>query len=216
VQATPHHRAMLRQLLPGMILPGTIYFLSTIVFGATVVLGLALASSVPLMDVLSRVVRGKAPTIASLLFVTIAALSVSLTIVSGSPMFILLKGAAVSALLGLAFAVSAALNRPLTRTFALRLSTECPDRRRHLAGLWRHPKALDIFKVLSFGWAVLLLLSAGQQVGLAFTMPPGTVVALEGPITTGATLIGVTLSVIYVRRFRYSHPELALLPARVR
>ena len=47
-------------------------------------------------------------------------------------------------------------------------------------------------------------------------MPPGTVVALEGPITTAATLIGVTLSVIYVRRFRHSHPELALLPARVR
>jgi intracellular septation protein A len=211
-----HHRAMLRQLLPGMIFPGAIYFLSTLVFGASVVMGLALASSVPLIDVFTRVVRGKAPTIASLLFVTIATLSVSLSMVSGSPMFILLKGAVVSALLGMAFAISAALNRPLTRTFALRLSTECPDRRRHLAERWRHPKALDIFKVLAFGWAVLLLLSAGQQIGLALTMSPGTVVALEGPITTAATLVGVTLSVIYVRRFRHSHPELALLPARVR
>jgi intracellular septation protein A len=211
-----HHRAMLRQLLPGMVFPGAIYFLSTLVFGASVVMGLALASSVPLIDVFTRVVRGKAPTIASLLFVSIAALSVSLSMVSGSPMFILLKGAVVSALLGVAFAISAAMNRPLTRTFALRLSTECPDSRRHLAERWRHPKALDIFKVLAFGWAVLLLLSAGQQIGLALTMSPGTVVALEGPITTGATLVGVTLSVIYVRRFRHSHPELALLPARVR
>ena len=70
--------------------------------------------------------------------------------------------------------------------------------------------------MLSFGWAVLLLLSAGQQAGLAFTMSPGTVVALEGPITTAATLIGVALSVVYVRRFRHSHPELALLPSRSR
>ena len=211
-----HHRAMLRQLLPGMVLPGAIYFLASMGFGLAVVPALALASSVPLMDVLSRVVRGKAPTTASLLFVTVAALSVTLALVSGSPMFILLKGAVVSALLGLAFAVSAAMGRPLTRTFALRLSTECPDRRRHLAERWGHKKALDIFKVLSFGWAVLLLLSAGQQVGLALTMSPGTVVALEGPITTVATLIGVTLSVLYVRRFRHSHPDLALLPSRTR
>jgi intracellular septation protein A len=211
-----HHRAILRQLLPGMLLPGTIYFLSTMVFGVGVVLGLAFASSVPLIDVFTRVVRGKAPTMASVLFVSVAALSVSLAMLSGSPMFILLKGAVISALLGVAFAVSAAMNRPLTRTFALRLSTECPDRRRQLAESWRHPKALDIFKVLAFGWAVLLLLSAGQQIGLAFTMSPGTVVALEGPITTAATLIGVALSVIYVRRFRHSHPELALLPARSR
>ena len=211
-----HHRAMLRQLLPGMVFPGAIYFLATMGFGASVVLGLALASCVPLIDALTRVVRGKAPTLASILFVTIAALSVSLSMLSGSPMFILLKGAAVSTVLGVAFAVSAAMNRPLTRTFALRLSTECPDSRRHLAERWRHPKALDIFKVLAFGWAALLLLSAGQQVGLALTMSPGTVVALEGPITTAATLIGVALSVIYVRRFRHSHPELALLPARAR
>jgi hypothetical protein len=207
---------MLRQLVPGMVLPGTIYFLATLVFGAGVIVALAFASSVPLVDVLTRVVRGKAPTAASLLFVTIAGLSVSLAVVSGSPMFILLKGAGISAVLGVAFAVSAAINRPLTRTFAVRLSAECAESRRHLAERWRHPKALDIFKVLSFGWAVLLLLSAGQQVGLAFTLAPGTVMALEGPITTGATLIGVTMSVLYVRRFRHSHPELGLLPVRAR
>ena len=208
-------RAMMRQLLPGMVLPGTIYFLATLVFGVGVILALACASSVPLIDVLSRVVRGKAPTAASLLFVLIASFSVTGAVISGSPMFILLKGAAMSAFLGVAFFVSAAINRPLCRTFALRLSSECPDARRQMAERWRHPKALDIFKVLSFGWAALLLVSAGQQAGLAFTLAPGTVMALEGPITTGATLIGVAASVLYVRRFRHSHPELALLPARV-
>ncbi|MFN2544079.1 MAG: VC0807 family protein [Actinomycetota bacterium] len=205
---------MLRQLLPGMVLPGTIYFIATLAFGAGVIVALACASAVPLIDVLSRVLRGKAPTAASLLFVVIAGLSVSLAMISGSPMFILLKGAGISVVLGVAFAVSAAINRPLTRTFALRLSAECAESRRHLAERWRHPKALDIFKVLSFGWAILLLLSGGQQIGLAFTLSPGTVVALEGPITTGATAIGVAMSVLYVRRFRHSHPELGLLPVR--
>jgi len=211
-----HHRTMMRQLLPGMVLPGSIYFLATLVFGLRVIPALACASMVPAIDVLSRLVRGKAPTAASLLFVVIAGSSVSLAMVSGSPMFILLKGAVLSGILGLSFAVSAVLNRPLTRTFAVRLSGDCAESRRRLAERWRHPKALDIFKVLSFGWAVLLLLSAGQQVGLAVTLSPGTVMALEGPLTTAATLIGVTASVMYVRRFRHSHPELGLLPVRTR
>ena len=211
-----HHRAILRQLLPGMILPGLIYFIATLGFGAGVIVGLTCASTVPLIDVITRVAGRKAPTAASLLFVTIAGFSVTLALVSGSPMFILLKGAGMSAVLGVAFAVSAMLNRPLTRTFAVRLSAECSESRRHLAERWRHPKALDIFKVLAFGWAVLLLLSAGQQVGLALTLSPGTVMALEGPLTTGATAIGVVASLLYVRRFRHSHPELGLLPARAR
>jgi hypothetical protein len=197
-----------------MVLPGLIYFTATLAFGLGIITALAFASSVPLIDVLTRVVRGKAPTGASLLFVVLAGVSVTLAMVSGSPMFILLKGAGISVVLGIAFAVSAAMNRPLTRTFALRLSAECAESRRHLAERWRHPKALDIFKVLSFGWAVLLLLSGAQQIGLAFTMAPGTVVALEGPITTGATAIGVVASILYVRRFRHSHPELGLLPVR--
>lgn len=207
-------RAMLRQILPGMVLPGTIYFLCTLGFGLGIIPALAFASGVPLIDVLSRLVRGKAPTAASLLFVVIAGFSVSLAVISGSPMFILLKGAVISVVLGVAFAVSAAMNRPLTRTFAVRLAGECAESRKTLNERWRHPKALDIFKVLSFGWAILLLLSAAQQIGLAFTLSPGTVVALEGPITTGATAIGVAASVLYVRRFRHSHPELGLLPVR--
>ena len=81
-----HHRAILRQLLPGMILPGLIYFVATLGFGAGVILGLTCASAVPLIDVLTRVVRGKAPTAASLLFVCIAGCSVTLAVISGSKM----------------------------------------------------------------------------------------------------------------------------------
>ena len=98
----------------------------------------------------------------SLAFTSAPALR-SAAIISGE-----VTGAVISAVLGVAFAVSAAMNRPLTRAIALRLSTECPDSRRHLAERWGQKKALDIFKVLSFGWAILLLLSAGQQIGLAF------------------------------------------------
>jgi hypothetical protein len=209
-----HRRAMLRQLLPGMVLPGAIYFVSTLVFGLGVIAGLACTSSVSVIDVLSRVLRGKRPTGASLLVLAAAGFSVAMAVVSGSPLFVLLKGAVVSMALGLAFAVSAIVNRPLTRTFALRLSSECPESRRTLAEKWCHPKAVDIFKALSFGWAALLLVSGGQQLGLAFVLSPGAFIALERPVTTAATAFGVFLSVMYVRRFRQTHPELGLLPAR--
>src|SRR5438309_11597149 len=105
-----YRRAMVRQLLPGMLLPGTIYFSAALLLHLGVVASLACASAVPVVDVLSRVLRRRPPTIASVLFVLIAGFSVSLAFVSGSPMFILLKGAVLSAILGVAFAVSAAIN----------------------------------------------------------------------------------------------------------
>ena len=49
-----HGRAMLRQLLPGMVLPGLIYFLAVFAFGAGVILALACASSVPLIPTEGR------------------------------------------------------------------------------------------------------------------------------------------------------------------
>jgi len=207
-----HRRTLMRQLLPGMILPGIIYF--TVHTQASMMVALAAASSVPLIDVIARLVRRKAPTAASLLFVLIAGASISMAMISGSPMFILLKGAVISVVLGTAFAVSAVINRPLIRTFAIRLTGEHAEDRRHLAERWRQPKAVDIFKVLSFGWAGLLLVSAAQQISLAVTLSPGTVMALEAPIQTAATAAGIVGSILYVRRFRHTHPELQILPAR--
>jgi intracellular septation protein A len=212
VHAVANKRAIARHLLPGMVLPGVIYF--SLASHTSTIVALACASSVPLLDILFRAVRRESLPPVSLVFLGAAGLSVLLAVLSGSPLFILVKGAVISAVLGVAFAVSAAMNRPLTRTVAIRLSTDCPKTRETLTERWHHPKALDIFKALSFGWGVLLLLSAVQQAAMAVLLSPGFVVALEGPLHTGLMGLGVLVSVLYVRRFRHSHPELGLLPAR--
>jgi hypothetical protein len=203
-------RSILRQLLPGVFLPGLIYLVVS--RQTSVLVALAAASSVPLLDVLSRLIRGKRPTWASLVFVGAAGISVGLAVTLRSPMFILVKGSVMSAILGLAFAVSAMIRRPLTRTLALRLSSEHAEGRRRLAERWRHPKAHAVFCTLSVAWGALLLAMAGQQAALAVTVSPGMVMAIDGPSHAVLTVLGIVWSILYVRRIQLRHPELGLLP----
>jgi intracellular septation protein A len=207
-----NRRALVWQLVPGMVAPGILYFLVS--RRASVLVALAVASSVPLIDAVVRLARGKAPNAVGVLFVLGAAVSVGLAFWSGSSMFILAKGAVVSAVLGIGFAVSAALRRPLTRTLAIRLLTSHLEGRRRLAERWRHPRVLDVFCVLSVGWGILLLIQGAQQAVVALTLPPGTVMALEPPLQLAITSIGVVASVLYVRRRQDADPEVALLPPR--
>jgi len=211
VVALPH-RTLLRNVVPGLILPGLIYLVVSRF--APMMVSLAAASSVPALDALFRVVRRRPVSAIGLVFVALTAVSVSLAMWLRSPMFILARGAVVSALVGTAFAVSALVRKPLTRTLALHLSTDHGEDRRVLAERWRHPKAISIFCTLSAAWGVWLLITAGQQLTLALTVRPGLVMALDPPVHAVAVAIGVVASIGYVRRHQREHPELGILPVR--
>lgn len=202
------------QVLPGMVLPGLIYFLVS--RSAPMLVALAAASSVPLIDAAVRVVRRQPPNAATGLFVLGTGVSIALAFWSGSGMFILAKGAVVSLLLGVAFALSAAIRRPLTRTLALRFGAPDPEVRRRLAGRWGHPSIASVFRVLSLGWGLLLLVQAAQQIAMALTLPPGTVMALEGPVHLFVTGLGIGASVLYVKRRQQADPAVVLIPSRSR
>jgi hypothetical protein len=204
------HRRMAVQLIPGVVLPGLIYVVVS--RRAPVLVALAAASGVPALDAIVRLLMGKRPTLVGLAFLCLTTISVSLGLWLHSPVFLLAKGASMTAVLGVSFGVSAMIRRPLTRTFAVLLATDHRESRRRLAERWAHPTALSVFRVLAAGWAVLLLASAGQQIAMILTVSPGTVMALEPPVTTAATLMGVAISVAYVRRKQAIHADLALLP----
>ncbi|HJP65905.1 MAG TPA: VC0807 family protein [Actinomycetota bacterium] len=205
-----HARTMARQLLPGVALPGLIYLLVS--QHVSVLVALAAASSVPLLDAVYRAVTRRAQSPVGLIFLAMTAGSVGLALWLRSPMFILAKGAVVSALIGLTFTISALVRRPLTRTLAVALSTECPRGRASLRRTWAHPAAVSVFCTLSAGWGILLLLSAIQQAALALTLSPGVVMTLEPPVQLVATVAGVAVSVLYVRRRQRLSPELRVLP----
>jgi hypothetical protein len=202
------------QVLPGMVLPGLIYFLVS--RRAPVLVALAAASCVPVMDALVRIVRRRPPNAATGLFVLGTAVSVGLAFWSGSGMFILAKGAVLSAMLGIAFALSAAVRRPLTRTLAVRFGCAHAEGRRRLAERWRHPSVARVFQVLSIGWGVLLLLQAAEQTTFALTLPPGVVMTLDGPMHLAITALGVVASLAYVRRRQHADPAVELIPSRAR
>jgi len=207
-----NRRAIITQILPGLVLPGILYL--AVSRQTSVLVALAVASSVPLLDAVVRLVMRRAPNAMSLLFLVGAGISVGLAFWSGSSMFILAKGAVVSAGLGIGFAFSGLVRRPLCRTLAIRLSTSHPEGRRRLAERWRHPRVLAVFCVLSLGWGALLILQGAQQAVLALTLSPGTVMALEPPVQILCTGLGIVASVAYVRRRQDADPEVALLPAR--
>jgi intracellular septation protein A len=205
-----HARSITRQLLPGVALPGLIYLLVS--QHVSVLIALAAASSVPLLDALYRAVTRRSQSPVGLIFLVMTAGSVGLALWLRSPMFILAKGAVVSALIGLTFTISALVRRPLTRTLAVSLSTECPRNRASLRLTWAHPAAMSVFCTLSAGWGILLLLSAAQQAALALTVSPGLVMTLEPPVQLLATGAGIAVSVLYVRRRQRLSPDLRMLP----
>ena len=207
-----HVRGIARQLLPGVVLPGLIYFLTRPHIG--VIPALAAASCVPALDAVARLLRGGRPSAVGLVFVAATGLSVALAMSLHSALFILVKGAVISVVLGVAVATSAALGRPLTRWLALRLSSEHQEHRARLAERWGHPRAVRVFRVLSVAWGILLVGVGIQQGLLVMTVSPGFVMAVEGPVQLCATLLGVLASVIYVRRIQRLHPEIGMLPAR--
>jgi hypothetical protein len=205
-------RTILRNVIPGTVMPGIVYFAAS--QQLPVVASLAIASCVPVMDTVVRMARGKKPSTVGMIFLSITALSIALASVFDSPTLIVGKGVLLTFIFGSALAVSAAAGRPLTRTIALHLCAEPGEQRQALAERWERPQTLAVFKVLSFGWGFWLLIAAINQLMLVAVVSPGTFIAVERPMTLIATAVGITWSLSFVRRRQLADPELGLLPAR--
>jgi intracellular septation protein A len=203
---------MIRHALPGFVLPGLTYFLLRPHLG--VLIALAVAACLPVVDAVVRKMRGRAQNVMALVFLPMTAVGIGLAAMLHSPVFILAKGGVTSAMMGIAFAISAFVGRPLTRTMALHLSSDHQESRSRLAERWAGPEAHAVFCILSIGWGLLMLAIGGQQIVLALSASPSLVMLLEPPVHAVATILGIAGSVLYVRRIQRRHPELALLPAR--
>jgi Intracellular septation protein A len=206
-----HVRSMLRHALPG-VLPALVYFLMRPHLG--VMVALAVAACLPVIDAVVRKLRRRAQNVMALVFLPMTAIGIGLAAVLHSPVFILAKGGVTSAMMGIAFAISAFIGRPLTRTMALHLSSDRKESRTRLAERWAGPEAHAVFCILSIGWGLLMLAIGGQQIILALSASPGLVMLLEPPVHAVATILGIAGSVLYVKRIQRRHPGLVLLPAR--
>src|SRR5438093_13651942 len=75
---------VLWQVVPGMVLPGLIYLVVS--HHTSVIVALAVASCVPLLDAMVRLAQGRAPNAMSAVFLVGAVVSVGLALLSGSRM----------------------------------------------------------------------------------------------------------------------------------
>jgi hypothetical protein len=205
-----HHRRMLANLLPGVALPGLIYLVVS--HHASLIVALAAASAIPVLHAMFRLARRRRPSPIGLVFVAVTGVSIGLAVWLHSPRLMLAKGVVISAVVGVAFAVSAAIRRPLTRTLAIALSEDGREARAKLAERWANPRVLSVFRVLAVGWAILLLMQAAQQLTLILTVSPGLFVAVEPPSQAVVTVAGTALSILYVRRKQRLHADVRLLP----
>jgi intracellular septation protein A len=203
---------MVRHALPAFLLPASVYFLLRPHLG--VLIALTAAASLPAIDAAVRKLRGRAQNAMALVFLPMTALGIGLSAMLHSPVFILAKGGVTSALMGIAFTISAFIGRPLTRTMALHLSSDLHEGRRRLAQRWAEPRAHDVFCMLSIGWGLLMLAIGGQQIVLALSASPGVVMLVGPPVHAALTILGIAGSVLYVRRIQRRYPEIALLPTR--
>lgn len=205
-----NYRSIARQLLPGLVLPGLTYWIVS--RHTSTMPALAAASLVPALDILTRLVRGKRPTFVSMGFLALTGTSIALATTFHAPWFITGRGAALSAVFGIALVCSGLVGRPLTKTLAVRLCSTDPDGRRRLEVAWSRPATVAVFRTLALGWGVWLLVSAVQQGAMVLTVSPGMFMAVEPPLRTALTGIGILASIAYVRRRQAADPELALLP----
>lgn len=205
-----NYRAMARQLLPGLVLPGLVYWIVS--RHTSTMPALSAASLVPAVDILTRLVRGKRPTFVSVAFLALTGTSIVLATALHAPWFITGRGAALSAVFGIALVLSGFMGRPLTKTLAVRLCSTDAEQRERLAASWSRPKTVAVFRTLALGWGLWLLASAIQQGAMVIAVSPGVFMAVEPPLRAALTGIGILASIAYVRRCQTADPELALLP----
>lgn len=205
-----HLRAMVRQLVPGLALPGLIY--AALAGRVGMMTALAAASLVPALDSVLRLARGRRPSFVGTVFLAVTSVSIGLAAWLDEPGFIMGKGAALSAVMGMALVLSAGVDRPLTRTVAIRLLTDDPESRARLAMRWSRPQAVAVFRHLAVGWGLWLLASAVQQGAMVMAVSPGVFMAIEPPVRAVLTGLGILASLAYVRRRQQADPELGLLP----
>src|SRR5437763_1613523 len=80
------HRRLARQLVPGLVLPGTIYFVVS--RHAPLLVALAAASTVPLIEAVAGLLRRRPLSPVGLVFLAMTGISVGLALWLRSPLFI--------------------------------------------------------------------------------------------------------------------------------
>ncbi len=156
--------------------------------GLGVYLALLIGAVAPLLGAVVNLIRRERLDFLGLFMLSMLLLSAGVSLLSGSPRFLLAKDGWLTGVSGLWMLCSVRARRPLTYLFARPLLEGVTAR---LAGsssvswdsLWeRAPRFRHIWRVATVIWGLALLIDAAIRVLMAYTLPVDVVPALGGAL----------------------------------
>jgi len=205
-QEFPMHAAiipMVWDIALNTAIPLLCYHLSKAYISPSDLTALIAASVFPVLKSLFGMIRrGQLDPIAILVLLGIAVSSIAI-LFGGSPKLLLLRESFFTAAFGLACLVSLALPRPLMFYFARFFTAgNDPVRKARIDASYQYPEIRRGHRIITLGWAVLMLGEFVARVAMIYTLPVSTVLAVSPFLIGSATILGIVLSIRYGRKMR--------------
>lgn len=198
-KTAPDPRALLRKLLPSLLLNAALPLVLYLVLAPHLgdVLALALGAAVPVMvTVVGIAVRRRVDPIGVFAIATFAVVLVVLALSGGNPLVLKLHDAVVTGPLGLIGLASVAVRQPLL-LFVHRLATK-----RGIAGKLTGAAQRRALSGLTGLLGAILLLHAALILVLALALPTSTFLAAGRPIGWAFLALGLLCVLAYRNRLR--------------
>jgi intracellular septation protein A len=200
-----------------VILPIALYY-ALRAAGTSVYLALLVGAVVPAAVSVATLVRSRTVDQVGAFMLTTLLLGVAVSLIAGSPRFLLAKEAWVTAAVGAWFLISAGRRRPLAFVFARamlegrsRFSPEPWD------ALWdRSTSFRRTFRISSLIWGVGMLVDAAARIVMAYALPIDLVPALSAGLSALTVTVLVLIDQINYHRTGFRQVLLGRSPAYAR
>ena len=199
-------RALLRNLAPSLaisaLLPFLLYQYLT-AQGVSTVYALAATAIFPVAGITLGWIRTRHSDIIAVISFVFIVLGLLSSLISGSPLFFLIKESFLTGVFGLTFLGSLLLRRPLMFYLSRQFySGNDPSRAARFEGRWRDPSFRFDQRFLTIIWGCALISEALIRVGLVFVLPIPIFLVIS-PLIGLTILLGLIIwTMSYARRRR--------------
>lgn len=172
--------------------------------GAGLYVSLLVSAAVPAAIAVARLARGRRIDGLALYTVTIMVLGAAVSLIAGSPRFLLAREGWLTGVTGLWFLASVRFGR---RPLAFSYSRPVLERRlvrRGVPGDWGHlweqlPGFRRIWRVATVLWGLALLADSALRVAMAYSLPVDAVPALGAALYSVTSLVLLVVTNVYYR-----------------
>jgi hypothetical protein len=134
-------------------------------------------------------------------WMTVYAVSLIASFVSGDARFLLVKDSFATAVAGLFFLGSCVAGRPLVYYSVRRMLAAQPERAARMEGMWAaSPSYRRVFRVMSVVWGAGLLAEALARVPLVYLLPTDVMAGLSSLMFASAMLLLLAWNIWYGKR----------------